>query len=130
MIKCTRFTFGNTGLFQATELLDDADMEAVDWAEYQWAMHEFNAGLEVPDICQPRAGIKTRSFFTDEGLKSFSLALDVLYELFQKYAEAAGLGEIQERVYMIPEEDILYQDEYQVLIPEDKIVLEQLSADL
>ena len=130
MIKCTRFTFGDTGLFHATELLERMNMEAVDWAEYQWAMHEFNSGLEVPDICQPVTGIKTHSFFTDEGLKSFNLALDILCELFQKYAEAAGLGELQERVYMIPEEDILYQDEYQVLIPEDKIVLEQLPADL
>ena len=59
------------------------------------------------------------SFFTEQGLVDFTILLKNLSDLFIKYCETAGFGEINKTVYCIPKNMIEYQDNYQILISED-----------
>ena len=113
-MKATRFEFGGTGMFHALELLESCKMKKKE--DYEYAKGQFEHDLDVPTILAPGNNVKTRSYFTSEGLEAFSAELDILYNLFVRYCSDAGFGEIEEITEDIPEDNIVYQDEYQVLV--------------
>ena len=115
-MKVTRYEFDETGIFHAMELFDGFSMEDEDAQNYKYAEERFECNLEIPDILSNENNIKTRSFFTEEGLKAFSLELYILCDLFERYCEGAGFGEMKKITLDIDEDSVVYQDEYQVLV--------------
>ena len=118
-MRATRFEFGNTGLFHALDLLDECDMERNDAEDYEYAKREFENDLDIPDILNPKYNIKTQSFFTDLGLDAFKTPIDILCNLFIKYAENTGLGKLKEITKDITENTIIYKDDYQIIIQQN-----------
>lgn len=112
----TRYEFGGTGMFHALELLEACKLKKKDIEDYKYAKNIFERDLDVPTILAPGNKVKTRSYFTPEGLEAFSLELDILYNLFEKYCTAAGFGEMEEIKEDISQDTIIYQDEYQILV--------------
>ncbi len=117
-MKCTRFEFDGVGIFHNIDMLMACDMTQPDREDLQYVINEFDATLQIPDIVEKA---KTLSYFTENGLKAFRNELDILYRLFDEYCGNAGLGEIEEFDVDIPEDKIVYQDEYQVVIKKEKI---------
>ena len=115
----TRFEFGGTGIFHALNVLENCEMSLQDEMDYDWATTMLERDLQVPEILAPGNKTKTRSYFTQEGMDAFKEEIDVLYNLFQNYAEGAGLGELEEIIKDIRPEDIIYRDEYQILTKEE-----------
>ena len=118
-MKGTRFEFGDVGIFHALNELENCDMSLGDEFDLEWAERQFEEDLNVPDMLAPGNKIKTRSYFTEEGMTAFKEAIDILYNLFVTYMEDAGLGEISEITEEIPDDLIVYKDDYQFLIAYD-----------
>ncbi len=93
-MKATRFEFGGTGIFCALELLEACKLNKQDKKDLKYAESQFDRVLDIPTILAPGNNVKTRSYFTVEGLKAFSHELDILYNLFEKYCTDAGFGEM------------------------------------
>lgn len=113
-MKATRYEFGDTGIFHAYDFIEQADLTFAEQEDLEWAQRQFEEYLNIPDevIEKPQ----TTSFFTKEGLDMFADALDVIINLFYDYPEEAGLGELKEIEIDIPQDKILYQDDYQIVI--------------
>lgn len=112
----TRYEFGGTGMFHALELLEACKLNKKDIKDYKYAKDVFKRDLDVPTILTPGNNVKTRSYFTAEGLNAFSHELGILYNLFEKYCANAGFGEMEEIKEDISQDNIIYQDEYQILV--------------
>ena len=79
---------------------------------------KFNKKLPLPSTFKDNKKIHFISFFAEQGLVDFAILLKNLSDLFIKYCETAGFGEINKTVYCISKNMIEYQDNYQILISE------------
>ncbi len=112
-MKATRYEFGDTGIFYALYLIEQANLTSDEREDFEWAKWEIDEELISPDFYgKPPITF----FFTEEGLDVFEKALDVIINLFYDYPEEAGLGELKEIEMDIPQDKIIYQDEYQIVI--------------
>ena len=118
-IKVTRYEFDGTGIFHAIDLLESCQMGKKDVNLLEETVKTFNQKLPLPSIFKDNKKIHFMSFFTEYALVDFAILLKNLSDLFIKYCETAGFGEINKTVYYIPKNMIEYQDNYQILISED-----------
>ena len=117
-IKVTRYEFDGIGIFHAIDLLECCQMEKKDINLLEETVKKFNKKLPLPSTFKDNKKIHFISFFTEQGLVDFAILLKNLSDLFIKYCETAGFGEINKTVYCIPKNMIEYQDNYQILISE------------
>lgn len=114
-MELTRYEFGGIGIFHALDILENMPMEKSDEEDLRWAEREFDKHLEIPSIKTDLDGNKDFvSYFTREGLETFSECLDILVNLFYQ-AEDIGLGMLEEKKIDSSELVILYKDKNQVI---------------
>ncbi len=116
-----RYEFGNTGIFHALGLFDDCDMDWDDANDLAWAEECFDRELHAIDPSKDiGADYALTFFFTDKSVHEFKEQLDVMKYCFIQYLEDAGLGEFKQFDLNIDAADIVYQDEYQFAIRQER----------
>ncbi len=110
----TRYTVNGYGIFTQMNGLYKADEEALmdemDWQEFMHVEYFFDRNLPMPDIERDERK-KSRSWFTKKGLDMFRDELESLLYLYKKY-----IGEPEIHVMEVSDKDVIYADEYQILI--------------
>lgn len=109
-----RYEFDGTGIFHALKILYDCDMERADEEELEEAEYILNKDLVCPCIDWQKIP-DSRCWFSEDGVKAFKEELDTLMCLFHKYLEDAGIGELRIVRKKIPEQNIIYRDNFQVV---------------
>ncbi len=105
----TRFTCNGAGMFSAIGDLIEKDMPAAEEQEVFEAEEYFGIHLEVPDIFPKMCG-KTKSYFTEEGLKAFEEQIDTISYYLDMYL---GPVNVEKKFYSGA---VLYEDPYQVVL--------------
>ena len=107
--KLTRYTCNGIGIFKRLNDFRSIDIPEEEEDELRDAENEFDNYLNIPDICWSKE-IKTVSYFTEAGLERFSEDIDtILYDL------DIYIGPINKETTENTG-NILYQDEYQVVL--------------
>lgn len=115
----TRYEFGDTGIFHSLQLLDGINMEITDKEEFKEADNNFEKNLPCPPplLFSESNQLRTKSYFTEKGVKRFQKDIDTYIYLFEKYLVPSGIGEISiSKIPNAKKKDIVYQDEYQTVI--------------
>lgn len=110
--QLTRFEFGGTGMFHILNLLEDCDLENKDAEELERIEYIFEKDLPHPDINWSK---DMHCWFTSEGVTRFRDELEAFAYLVYLYLEGAGFGTFDIRKGK-PDGDIVYRDEYQVVV--------------
>ena len=124
---CIRYEFSDTGIFSALDLLETAPMTDEDEKTYDFIMQQFADDLDEPPILKTMTGRTGVSLFTEKGNEAFSCEMKELENLYNEYLTSAGLGVFNIIELDVPENEILYRDEYQVVIHRD--VYERLLVE-
>ncbi len=105
----TRYTCDGMGMFHAIgTLVVNKDMSVADEQDVFDAEEYFSIHLEVPDIF-PTSG-KTKSYFTEEGLRAFEEQIDTITYYLDMYLAPIS---VEKKEY---DGVVLYEDPYQVVL--------------
>ena len=120
----TRYEFGDTGIFQAMNILYDMELSQREVISLVQTENQFNTLLTIPDIFDQQKSVY--SFFTSKGLDYFKKPLHSLLKLYKK-AENIGFGEIVEISVDKSNLNVVYEDEFQVLAILPRKALEKIK---
>lgn len=117
-MKLIRYEFNGEGLFNALDYLYSADMTKDDEIEFNKADDYFEYNLKP--IKNVDLSKWYKCYFTEVGFNKFRPYITIMNNLFEKYVDELGIGELIK--LEVPDDiSVIYKDEYQVAIANEDI---------